>query len=87
MVKGLSNQIKEIKVLGNGTKLKHKVVGKISWSPVPGLVYIDIPKGVTQIGVLDAVTLNKGRRDGLVEGQLLSVIKTGAKVRDSLTGR
>jgi alpha-L-fucosidase len=22
------------------------VVGKISWSPVPGLVYIDIPKGV-----------------------------------------
>ncbi|OIN46781.1 peptidoglycan-binding protein [Pseudomonas costantinii] len=47
---------------------------------------IDIPKGVTQIGVLDAVTLNKGRRDGLVEGQLLSVIKTGATVRDSLTG-
>lgn len=47
---------------------------------------IDIPKGVSQIGVLDAVTLNKGRRDGLVEGQLLSVIKTGATVRDSLTG-
>ncbi|MHA4964967.1 peptidoglycan-binding protein [Pseudomonas extremorientalis] len=47
---------------------------------------IDIPKGVTQIGVLDAVTLNKGRRDGLVEGQLLSVIKAGATVRDSLTG-
>lgn len=46
---------------------------------------IDIPKGVTQIGVLDAVTLNKGRRDGLVEGQLLSVIKTGATVRDTLT--
>ncbi|KMT56532.1 hypothetical protein [Pseudomonas fildesensis] len=47
---------------------------------------IDIPKGVTQIGVLDAVTLNKGRRDGLVEGQLLRVIKTGATVRDTLTG-
>jgi nucleoid-associated protein YgaU len=47
---------------------------------------IDVPKGVTQIGVLDAVTLNKGRRDGLVEGQLLSVIKTGATVRDGLTG-
>jgi nucleoid-associated protein YgaU len=47
---------------------------------------IDIPKGVTQIGVLDAVTLNKGRRDGLGEGQLLRVIKTGATVRDSLTG-
>ncbi|PRA26952.1 peptidoglycan-binding protein [Pseudomonas poae] len=47
---------------------------------------IDIPKGVTQIGVLDAVTLNKGRRDGLVEGQLLTVIKTGAIVRDALKG-
>lgn len=46
MVKGLNNQINDIQVLGNGTKLKHKVVGKISWSPVPGLVYIDIPKGV-----------------------------------------
>ncbi|WP_289329178.1 peptidoglycan-binding protein [Pseudomonas sp. 'CRE Jenny 4'] len=47
---------------------------------------IDIPKGVTQIGVLDAVTLNKGRRDGLMEGQLLTVIKAGATVRDALTG-
>ena len=47
---------------------------------------IDVPRGVTQIGVFDAVTLNKGRRDGLVEGQLLSVIKAGATVRDGLTG-
>ncbi|WDU62234.1 peptidoglycan-binding protein [Pseudomonas poae] len=47
---------------------------------------IDIPKGVTQIGVLDAVTLNKGRREGLVEGQLLTIIKTGASVRDPLNG-
>ncbi|UOK38666.1 peptidoglycan-binding protein [Pseudomonas palleroniana] len=47
---------------------------------------IDIPKGVTQIGVLDAVTLNKGRRDGMVEGQLLTVIKSGSTVRDILTG-
>jgi alpha-L-fucosidase len=46
MVKGLSNAIKEISVVGNGTKLSHKVVGKISWSPVPGLVYIDVPQGV-----------------------------------------
>ncbi|KTC44264.1 peptidoglycan-binding protein [Pseudomonas fluorescens ABAC62] len=47
---------------------------------------IDIPKGVTQIGVLDTVTLNRGQRDGLVEGQLLTVIKPGAIVRDPLTG-
>ncbi len=46
MVKGLVNKIKEIQVVGNGSKLNHKVVGKISWSPVPGLVYINIPEGV-----------------------------------------
>jgi len=43
MVKGLDNKIKSIEVLGNGATLKSKVVGKISWSPVPGLVYIDVP--------------------------------------------
>jgi len=43
MVKGLDNKIISIEVLGNGATLKSKVVGKISWSPVPGLVYIDVP--------------------------------------------
>ena len=43
MVKGLDNKIKSVEVLGNGTKLTSKVVGKISWSPVPGIVYIDVP--------------------------------------------
>jgi alpha-L-fucosidase len=45
MVKGLDNKINQIKILGSGKMLQHKVVGKISWSQVPGLVYIDIPKG------------------------------------------
>lgn len=47
MVKGLKNKIEEITVVGNGLKLKHKVIGKISWSPVPGLVYIDVPEGIS----------------------------------------
>lgn len=42
-VKGLVNEIKEITMLGSGAKLNHKVVGKIQWSHVPGLVYIDVP--------------------------------------------
>lgn len=46
MLKGISNQIRKITVVGNGTQLTHKVVGKISWSPVPGLVYIDVPENV-----------------------------------------
>lgn len=46
MLKGLDNKIQEITVVGNGTKLNHKIVGKISWSHVPGLVYIDVPSVV-----------------------------------------
>ncbi|MBS1668893.1 MAG: alpha-L-fucosidase [Bacteroidetes bacterium] len=44
MIKGLLNKIKDITVLGNNTKLSYKIVGKISWSPVPGLVYINVPQ-------------------------------------------
>lgn len=44
MLKGLVNKITDVTVLGNNTKLTPKIVGKISWSPVPGLVYINVPK-------------------------------------------
>lgn len=43
---------------------------------------IDVPRGVTHIGVLDAVTLDKGRRDGLLEGHLLNVMSAGETVQD-----
>jgi alpha-L-fucosidase len=46
LVKGLSNAIRDINVVGTNTHLSHRVVGKISWSPVPGLIYIDVPQGV-----------------------------------------
>ncbi len=46
MVKGLANAIKDITVVGTQQHLKHKVVGKISWSPVPGLVFINVPEHV-----------------------------------------
>ena len=53
---------------------------------INGLI-IDVPRGVTQIGALDVVTLNKGQRDGLVEGNVLEVMKTGETVRDRITGQ
>jgi alpha-L-fucosidase len=44
MIKGLVNKINSIEVLGTGYALTHKVVGKISWSSVPGLVFMgEIP--------------------------------------------
>ena len=46
VIKGLKNKIKNISVVGTSQKLQHKIVGKISWSPVPGLVYIDVPPTV-----------------------------------------
>ncbi|WP_421683010.1 LysM peptidoglycan-binding domain-containing protein [Stutzerimonas urumqiensis] len=54
-------------------------------SPVSGLI-IDVPRGVTQIGQFDVVTLNKGARDGLEVGDVLAVYKTGETVRDRITG-
>lgn len=43
VVKGLDNKITNISVVGNAAPINHKVVGKISWSHVPGLVYINVP--------------------------------------------
>lgn len=54
-------------------------------STIEGVI-IDVPRGVTQIGKFDVVTLNKGRRDGLVEGNVLAIYKTGETVRDRVTG-
>ena len=57
LIKGLKNKVNRIWVVGNGTKLEHKVVGKQYWSNVPGLLYIDLPdhvqdKDVSVIAVL-----------------------------------
>lgn len=54
-------------------------------SEIRGLI-IDVPRGVTQIGQFDVVTLNKGARDGLVEGNVLAIYKTSETVRDRVTG-
>jgi len=43
-IKGLDNRIISVEVIGSGTALEHRVVGKISWSKVPGLVFIDVPE-------------------------------------------
>ena len=44
MVKGLTNEIKDVQVVGTIQHLQPKVVGKISWSPIPGLVFISVPE-------------------------------------------
>lgn len=54
-------------------------------SQVNGVI-IDVPRGVTQIGQLDVVTINRGARDGLKIGNVLAVYQTGETVRDRVTG-
>lgn len=49
-------------------------------------VILDVPRGVSQIGQFDVVTINKGARDGLLEGNVLAVYKTGETVRDRMSG-
>jgi alpha-L-fucosidase len=50
-IKGLDNKIISAEIVGSDADrgdtmtLSHRVVGKISWSKVPGLIFIDIPEG------------------------------------------
>ncbi|NBA97001.1 LysM peptidoglycan-binding domain-containing protein [Pseudomonas sp. R5(2019)] len=53
--------------------------------PVEGVI-LDVPRGVTQVGKYDVVTLNKGQRDGLSAGNVLAIYKNGETVRDRITG-
>lgn len=53
--------------------------------PIDGVI-LDVPRGVTQIGAMDVVTLNKGSQDGLSEGNVLAIMKAGERVRDVVTG-
>lgn len=71
VVKGLKNKINRIWVVGNGTKLSHKIVGKQYWSQVPGICYIDLPEQaldpeVTVLAVLLDGPVELYREDGQV---------------------
>ncbi len=43
-VRGLKSDVESIEVLGANTQVGSHVVGKISWSDKPGLLFIDLPK-------------------------------------------
>jgi alpha-L-fucosidase len=43
-IKGLDNAIVSAEILGSNQTLAPQIVGKISWSHVPGLVYLEIPE-------------------------------------------
>lgn len=45
-IKGLVNDVKKVRVVGDGTELKHEVYNKNDWNGIPGLLEIDIPDEV-----------------------------------------
>ncbi|QTE22215.1 alpha-L-fucosidase [Polaribacter cellanae] len=63
LIKGLKNKVNRAWVVGNGTKLKTKVVGKQYWSQVPGLLYIDLPEHVQDKDVTVIAVLLDGKVD------------------------
>ncbi|WP_430809406.1 MULTISPECIES: alpha-L-fucosidase [unclassified Carboxylicivirga] len=63
VVRGLKNKINRIWVVGNGTKLSHKVIGKQYWSEVPGITYIDVPEKVLDKDMTVIAVLLDGKLD------------------------
>ena len=59
-LKGLNNKIKRVTILHNKKIIYPKVVGKISWSKVPGIVFMNVPEGVSD----KYVTVLKVELDG-----------------------
>ncbi len=63
VIKGLKNEINRIWVVGKGTKLNHDVKGKLYWSSVPGMTYIDVPDYVLDKKMTVIAVLLKGKVD------------------------
>lgn len=71
VLRGIKNKINRIWVVGDGTKLSHKVVGKIYWSHYPGIKYIQVPdyvldENMTVLAVLLDGKIDLYREDGSV---------------------
>lgn len=47
---------------------------------------VSVEGGVTQVGHLDVVAINRGERDGLQSGDVLGIFKQGETVRDRIAG-
>ncbi len=47
---------------------------------------ISVEGGVSQIGSMNVVVINKGEREGLEVGHVLAIYRVGEQVRDSITG-
>ena len=49
-------------------------------------VIIAVEGGLTQVGTMDVVVINRGEREGLEIGNVMAIYKTGGTIRDRVTG-
>lgn len=50
-------------------------------------VIMNVDGGVSQVGRMDVVAINKGARDAIVSGDVLAILKNGQVVQDRITGK
>ncbi len=53
---------------------------------VEGMI-LDVEGGVTQVGSMNVVLLNRGARESLKEGNVVAIWKAGETIRDPITGK
>ncbi|MGL4227926.1 MAG: alpha-L-fucosidase, partial [Tannerellaceae bacterium] len=72
-IKGLKNKVNRTWVVGNGAMLETKVIGKLYWSQVPGMLYIDVPEQVLDPEITVIALLLDGKIDLYSEaGQVIT---------------
>lgn len=68
MIKGLKNHIVDASILGSGQSVEPREVSKISWSKVPGLIFLQLPDAALD-PVMTVVKLTLGSPLSLYRGQ------------------
>ncbi len=68
VVRGLKNEINRARIVGNGTKLASRVMGRQYWSEVPGILYIDVPESELDEQVTVVALQLKGKVEVYREG-------------------
>lgn len=54
-------------------------------SDIEGVI-IAVEGGLTQVGTMDVIVINRGEREGLEIGNVMAIYKKGSTVRDRITG-
>ncbi len=60
---GVKNKIQRIWVVGEGTRLDHRIYGKVYWSDYPGTVFFDLPGAAADENMTVVALLLDGKLD------------------------